>query len=101
MEEHTVKSTPLFLEHFGCVESYGLSLAVRVGCEIDIVYVGRCRFQGTDYFLLALNRRIFCLESLIYRDTQLLYREILDVTYGGRYLKVRAEVFLQGPYFRW
>ena len=78
----------------------GLSLAVRVGREVDDVRLFRALFELGDDVLLALDRDIVRLEAVFYVHAHRALGQVTQVTHAGEDLEVLAQIFLYGSCFR-
>ena len=74
----------------------GLSLAVRVGCEVDGVRRLGGLFQiGNDGFL-ALDRLVDRLKVVVHIHAEIAFLQVPEVAHAGLYLVVLAQIFSNG-----
>ena len=73
---------------------YRLSLAVGVGCEIDLIGILRFLFQLGDKRTLAAYVYIFRLEAVFYIYSECALRQVAYVTYRRYHLIAGAEIIL-------
>ncbi len=79
---------------------YRLSLAVRVGCEIDHVRLVGGGLQLGDYVLLALDGDILRRETVLYVHAHRALGQVAEMAHAGQHLEVLAQVFLYRPCLR-
>ena len=84
------------LQHLSQVPRNRLSLAVRVGCEIDAVAGIRHLFELTDQRRLTGNVHITGLEAVLHIHTQQSLGQVADMAHRGHDLVIAAQIFLDG-----
>ena len=74
----------------------GLSLAVRVGGEVDGIAGGGVLFQLADQLLLAANGLIFRFKIVFNVHAKGTLGQVAQVAHAGRYLIVRPQILADG-----
>ncbi len=97
MESDAINSRFGLLDLFCNMPCYSLTLAVRVGCEIDVIGLIRQAFYLLHYITLGWYHFVCRQKAVLKVYVDLVFRQVLDVAHGGLHLEAFSEVSLDGP----
>jgi hypothetical protein len=83
-------------ELLGKMPSDGLSLAIGVGCDEDLVDSLGAVLEVLQNLLTARDHFIRRLETVVHIDAELAFGQVADVAHRGDDLVVPAEIFVDG-----
>ena len=95
-EQHPVEAVVFLPQNLGDVPGDGLAFPVRVRPQIDLRDVRGDFLQLLDDFGLSQDGDVFGGKIVFQVHPQLVFRQVLDVSFAGDHLDVGAQVFLQG-----